>query len=299
MSVSRLALHAQGPTFSRLIMGYWRLMEWQLSPAALLDLMKYHLDLGVTTIDHADIYGGYQCEEAFGHALRLEPSLRDRMEIVSKCGIALTAKPEHVLNHYNTGKTHIIASAEDSLRKLATDHLDLLLIHRPDPLMDADEVADAFISLKQAGKVKHLGVSNFSARQFELLQSRLPFPLVTNQLEISPLNQSTTLDGTLDLCQQLRIKPMAWSCLGGGRLFEGQEYAPLRAELEQIRHEVGAQNIEQLVYAWVMMLPSQPLPLIGSGKRERIAAAVAAESIALTLQQWFRIRKAALGYDVP
>ncbi|HDX8379597.1 aldo/keto reductase [Aeromonas salmonicida] len=299
MSVSRLALHAQGPTFSRLIMGYWRLMEWQLSPAALLDLMKYHLDLGVTTIDHADIYGGYQCEEAFGNALRLEPSLRDRMEIVSKCGIALTAKPEHALNHYNTGKAHIIASAEDSLRKLATDHLDLLLIHRPDPLMDADEVADAFISLKQAGKVKHLGVSNFSARQFELLQSRLPFPLVTNQLEISPLNQSTTLDGTLDLCQQLRIKPMAWSCLGGGRLFEGQEYAPLRAELEQIRHEVGAQNIEQLVYAWVMMLPSQPLPLIGSGKRERIAAAVAAESIALTRQQWFRIRKAALGYDVP
>ncbi|MFM1705338.1 aldo/keto reductase [Aeromonas salmonicida] len=299
MSVSRLALHAQGPTFSRLIMGYWRLMEWQLSPAALLDLMKYHLDLGVTTIDHADIYGGYQCEEAFGHALRLEPSLRDRMEIVSKCGIALTAKPEHALNHYNTGKARIIASAEDSLRKLATDHLDLLLIHRPDPLMDADEVADAFISLKQAGKVKHLGVSNFSARQFELLQSRLPFPLVTNQLEISPLNQSTTLDGTLDLCQQLRIKPMAWSCLGGGRLFDGQEYAPLRAELEQIRHEVGAQNIEQLVYAWVMMLPSQPLPLIGSGKRERIAAAVAAESIALTRQQWFRIRKAALGYDVP
>ena len=299
MSVSRLALHAQGPTFSRLIMGYWRLMEWQLSPAALLDLMKYHLDLGVTTIDHADIYGGYQCEEAFGNALRLEPSLRDRMEIVSKCGIALTAKPEHALNHYNTGKAHIIASAEDSLRKLATDHLDLLLIHRPDPLMDADEVADAFISLKQAGKVKHLGVSNFSARQFELLQSRLPFPLVTNQLEISPLNQSMTLDGTLDLCQQLRIKPMAWSCLGGGRLFDGQEYAPLRAELEQIRHEVGAQNIEQLVYAWVMMLPSQPLPLIGSGKRERIAAAVAAESIALTRQQWFRIRKAALGYDVP
>lgn len=299
MSVSRVALHEQGPTFSRLIMGYWRLMEWQLSPAALLDLMKYHLDLGVTTLDHADIYGGYQCEEAFGKALRLEPSLRARMEIVSKCGIALTAKPEHTLNHYNTGKAHIIASAENSLRKLSTDYLDLLLIHRPDPLMDADEVADAFITLRQAGKIKHAGVSNFSARQFELLQSRLPFPLVTNQLEISPLNQSTTLDGTLDQCQQLRIKPMAWSCLGGGRLFNGQEYAPLRAELEQIRHEVGAQHIEQLVYAWVMMLPSQPLPLIGSGKRERIAAAVAAESIVLTRQQWFRIRKAALGYDVP
>lgn len=299
MSVSRVALHPQGPTFSRLIMGYWRLMEWQLSPAALLDLMKYHLDLGVTTIDHADIYGGYQCEEAFGHALRLEPSLRSRMEIVTKCGIALTAKPEHALNHYNTSKDHIIASAEASLRKLGTDHLDQLLIHRPDPLMNADEVADAFITLKQAGKIKHAGVSNFTARQFELLQSRLPFPLVTNQLEISPLHQEGTLDGTLDQCQQLGIKPMAWSCLGGGRLFSDDAYTPLRAELEQIRQEVGAQTIEQVVYAWVMMLPSQPLPLIGSGKRERIAAAVAAESIALNRQQWFRIRKAALGYDVP
>ncbi|MGL5225514.1 MAG: aldo/keto reductase [Aeromonas sp.] len=299
MSVSRVALHPQGPTFSRLIMGYWRLMEWQLAPAALLDLMKYHLDLGVTTLDHADIYGGYQCEEAFGHALRLEPSLRERMEIVSKCGIALTAKPEHELNHYNTSKHHIIASAEASLRKLSTDHLDLLLIHRPDPLMNADEVADAFITLKQAGKIKHAGVSNFTTRQFDLLQSRLPFPLVTNQLEISPLNQASTLDGTLDQCQQLNIKPMAWSCLGGGRLFSDHAYAPLRAELEQIRAELGAHTIDQVVYAWVMMLPSQPLPLIGSGKRERIAAAVAAESISLSRQQWFRIRKAALGYDVP
>ncbi len=221
------------------------------------------------------------------------------MEIVTKCGIALTAKPEHALNHYNTGKDHIIASAEASLRKLGTDHLDLLLIHRPDPLMNADEVADAFITLKQTGKIKHAGVSNFTARQFELLQSRLPFPLVTNQLEISPLHQEGTLDGTLDQCQQLGIKPMAWSCLGGGRLFSDDAYGPLRAELEQIRQEVGAQTIEQVVYAWVMMLPSQPLPLIGSGKRERIAAAVAAESVELNRQQWFRIRKAALGYDVP
>ena len=196
-------------------------------------------------------------------------------------------------------KATIVAGAEASLQKLGTDHLDLLLIHRPDPLMNADEVAEAFISLKQAGKIKHAGVSNFTPHQFALLQSRLPFPLVTNQLEISPLHQEGTLDGALDQCQQLGIKPMAWSCLGGGRLFNDPAYAPLRAELEQIRHEVGAQHIEQVVYAWVMMLPSQPLPLIGSGKRERITAAVAAESIQLSRQQWFRIRKAALGYDVP
>ncbi|MGY3864940.1 aldo/keto reductase [Aeromonas bivalvium] len=299
MTVSRLPLHPQGPEFSRLIMGYWRLMEWQLSPTALLDLIKYHLDLGVTTIDHADIYGGYQCEEAFGRALRLEPALRSRMELVSKCGIALTAKPEHALNHYNTSKGHIIASAEASLQKLGTDHLDLLLIHRPDPLMDADEVAEAFIALRQAGKIRHAGVSNFTARQFELLQSRLPFPLVTNQLEISPLNQDLTLDGTLDQCQQLRIRPMAWSCLGGGSLFHDARHEGLRHELARIREEVGAQTLEQVVYAWVMMLPSQPLPIIGSGKRERIASAVASEQVQLNRQQWFRIRKAALGYDVP
>jgi predicted oxidoreductase len=146
--------------------------------------------------------------------------------------------------------------------------------------------------------VKHIGVSNFTAAQFELLQSRLSLPLVTNQLEISPLAQHTTLDGSLDQCQRLRIKPMAWSCLGGGNLFNDPAHAALRAELALIRDEVGAQSIEQVVYAWVLMLPSQPLPLIGSGQRDRIAAAVGAEQLVLTRQQWFRIRKAALGYDV-
>ncbi|MFM5464104.1 aldo/keto reductase [Aeromonas simiae] len=297
--MQRLALHPQGPQFSRFIMGYWRLMEWQLSPAALLDFIKFHLDLGITTLDHADIYGGYQCEQAFGAALRLEPSLRERMEVVSKCGIALTADPAHQLNHYNTSRNHIIASAERSLSHLAVDSLDLLLIHRPDPLMDADEVAEAFVRLKEAGKIRHAGVSNFTPSQFALLQSRLPFPLVTNQVEISPLNQSATLDGTLDQCQQLAVRPMAWSCLGGGRLFHAPEYAPLRHELETIRHEVGAETMEQVVYAWVLMLPSRPLPIIGSGKRERIAQAARASDLVLSRQQWFRIRKAALGYDVP
>lgn len=297
--MQRLSLHPQGPEFSRLIMGYWRLMEWQLSAAELLDFMKFHLDLGITTIDHADIYGGYRCEAAFGAALRLEPSLRDRMEVVSKCGIALTANPAHRLNHYNTSRDHIIESAERSLSNLGVDCLDLLLIHRPDPLMEADEVADAFVRLKEAGKVRHVGVSNFTPNQFTLLQSRLPFPLVTNQVEISPLQQGVTLDGTLDQCQQLGIRPMAWSCLGGGRLFSAPEYQPLRQELEAIRTELGCDSIEQVVYAWVLMLPSRPLPILGSGKRERIAQAANAVDIGLSRQQWFRIRKAALGYDVP
>ena len=221
------------------------------------------------------------------------------MEIVTKCGIATTAKPENVLGHYITDSAHIIKSAEQSLVNLATDHIDLLLIHRPDPLMDADEVAEAFLNLHQSGKVRHFGVSNFTPAQFALLQSRLPFTLATNQVEISPVHQPLLLDGTFDQLQQLRIRPMAWSCLGGGRLFNDDEFQPLRDELETIARELNAQSIEQVVYAWILRLPSKPLPIIGSGKIERVRSALAAEELQMTRQQWFRIRKAALGYDVP
>lgn len=297
--VQRITMAPQGPEFSRFVMGYWRLMDWKMSAQQLVSFIEAHLELGITTVDHADIYGGYQCEAAFGEALKLAPHLRERMEIVSKCGIAITARPENVLGHYITDRDHIIRSAEQSLKNLATDRLDLLLIHRPDPLMDADDVAEAFLALHQSGKVRHFGVSNFTPRQFTLLQSRLPFTLTTNQVEISPVHQPLLLDGTLDQLQQLRIRPMAWSCLGGGRLFNDESFRPLRDELTTVAQEVGADSIEQVVYAWILRLPSQPLPIIGSGKIERVRSAIAAEQLQLTRQQWFRIRKAALGYDVP
>lgn len=295
----RIQLAPQGPEFSRMVCGYWRLMEWGMSPQQLLGFIEQHLELGITTADHADIYGGYACEQAFGDALRLQPALRQRLELVSKCGIATTAKPGNPIGHYITDRSHIVSSAEHSLQKLHTDYLDLLLIHRPDPLMDADEVAEAFVDLHKSGKVRHFGVSNFTPAQFTLLQSRLPFSLVTNQVEISPLHQPALLDGTLDQCQQLRIKPMAWSCLGGGRLFSGAESQPLRNELHSVAQEIGADTIEQVVYAWVMRLPSAPLPIIGSGKIERVISALRALELTMSREQWFRIRKAALGYDVP
>lgn len=297
--IQRITLAANGPEFSRMVMGYWRLMDWKISSRQLLSFIEEHLDLGVTTVDHADIYGGYQCEAAFGEALKLVPHLRQKMEIVSKCGIATTARAENRIGHYITGRDHIISSAEQSLKNLATDNLDLLLIHRPDPLMDADEVAEAFTELHQSGKVRHFGVSNFTPAQFSLLQSRLPMTLATNQVEISPLHQPLLLDGTLDQLQQLRIHPMAWSCLGGGRLFSDESCQPLRDELAQVALELNAESTEQVVYAWIMRLPSKPLPIIGSGKIERVRAAVGALQLTMSRQQWFRIRKAALGYDVP
>jgi len=297
--VQRITLAPQGPEFSRFVMGYWRLMDWNMSPRQLVSFIEQHLDLGISTVDHADIYGGYLCEAAFGEAMKLAPGLRQRMEIVTKCGIATTAKPEHALGHYITDRDHIVKSAEQSLVNLATDVIDLLLIHRPDPLMDADEVAEAFLALHQSGKVRHFGVSNFTPAQFALLQSRLPFTLATNQVEISPVHQPLLLDGTLDQLQQLRVRPMAWSCLGGGRLFNDEQFQPLRDELAQVARELNAETIEQVVYAWVLRLPSQPLPIIGSGKIERVRSAIAAQELNMTRQQWFRIRKAALGYDVP
>lgn len=297
--VQRITLAPQGPEFSRFVMGYWRLMDWNMSARQLVSFIEEHLDLGITTVDHADIYGGYQCEAAFCEALKLAPHLRQRMEIVTKCGIATTARAENALGHYITDRDHIVRSAEQSLTHLATDCLDLLLIHRPDPLMDADEVAEAFLALHHSGKVRHFGVSNFTPRQFSLLQSRLPFTLATNQVEISPVHQPLLLDGTLDQLQQLRIRPMAWSCLGGGRLFNDVSFQPLRDELAQVAQELNAESIEQVVYAWILRLPAQPLPIIGSGKIERVRSAIAAQHLQLTRQQWFRIRKAALGYDVP
>lgn len=297
--VERIVMAPQGPEFSRIVMGYWRLMAWGMTPSALVDFIEQHLDAGITTVDHADIYGDYRCEAAFGDAMRRAPHLRERMQIVTKCGIATRAKPDNTIGHYITSRDHIVHSAETSLKNLSSDRLDLLLIHRPDPLMDADEVAEAFIALHQSGKVLHFGVSNFTPSQFTLLQSRLPFTLVTNQVEISPLMQNTLHDGTLDQLQQLRIRPMAWSCLGGGRLFSDATFEPLRQALHDVADAIGADSIEQVVYAWILRLPSQPLPIIGSGKIHRVRDAIGALNLHMTRQQWFHLRKAAIGYDVP
>ncbi|WP_415846774.1 aldo/keto reductase, partial [Vibrio aquimaris] len=214
--VSKMTIAPQGPELSELVQGYWRLAEWGMTAKNRLSFLKQHIDLGITTVDHADIYGGYQCESLFGEALKLEPSIREQIEIVTKCDIMLcdAQYPTRRINYYDTSAKHIHQSVDNSLKRLSIEQIDLLLIHRPDLLMDADEVADAFSELYKVGKVKHFGVSNFTPSQFNLLQSRLSKPLVTNQVEINPINFDVAHDGTLDLLQMNRIKPMAWSCLG-------------------------------------------------------------------------------------
>jgi predicted oxidoreductase len=221
------------------------------------------------------------------------------MEIVSKCGIKLVSpgRPAHTIQHYDTSREHIVASCEESLRQLGTDYLDLLLIHRPDPLMDFDEVAEAFTRLQAAGKVRHVGVSNFTRHQFESLNRRVP--LATNQVEFSPLHTVPMFDETFDGLQDLGISPMIWSPLGGGRLFSAADEhgTRLRATIQEVADRLQ-QPFAGVVFAWIMMLPSRPLPLTGSGKIASVAAAVAATTFTLERSDWFAILRAARGHEV-
>ncbi|ELB2155586.1 TPA: aldo/keto reductase family oxidoreductase [Vibrio parahaemolyticus] len=301
--VAKVVTAPNGPEFSELVQGYWRAADWGMTAQERLSFLKQHIELGITTVDHADIYGNYECEALFGEALALDKSVRDQIQIVTKCDINLCGDktPERKINHYDTSSAHIYQSVNNSLERLNVDEIDVLLIHRPDVLMDADEVAEAFTELHKVGKVKHFGVSNFTPRQFELLQSRLGKPLVTNQVEINPLNFEVAHDGTLDQMQMLRTRPMAWSCLGGGSIFSGESEQSIRVrnELEAIREEVGATSIDQVIYAWVRRLPSKPIPIIGSGKIERVQMAVNALNIELTREQWYRVWVASKGHGVP
>ncbi|WP_125784262.1 aldo/keto reductase [Pseudoalteromonas rubra] len=287
-----------------LVAGFWRLLDWQHSPAQTLEFVKQLTELGIRDTDHADIYGQYECEAAFGRALALEPSVREQIRIITKCGIrpALASKGlAGKANHYDSSKAHIIASVQQSLKHFGTDRIDTLLIHRPDYLMDADEVADAFNTLKQQGDVLHFGVSNFTPSQLSLLQSRLDFDLITNQIEFSPYELKALDDGTLDQCQQLRIHPMLWSPLAGGRIFAAQDdkAVRLRACLNEVAEEVGASGIDAVIYAWLLMHPSKPSVVLGTGNIERVRTAVAARTLTLSREQWYRIWQASTGHSVP
>ena len=299
----KIALHKDGPEVSRITLGVMRLRDWSLSVSETRERIEQSLELGITTFDHADIYGDYTCEALFGDALAASPSLRNGMQLVTKCGIKLVSdnNPGCTIKHYDTSKSHIIASVENSLNRLRTDYIDLLLIHRPDPLMDADEVADAFTSLRESGKARFFGVSNFSESQFEMLQSRLPFPLVTNQVECSVLETSAFEDGTFDLCQRRSIAPMAWSPMGKGALFGGKtkQIQRVRKELRAVCDSLDIDSIDKLAIAWILSHPARIVPVIGTGKMEHIQDALEAMRIELSREAWFRIWTASKGYDVP
>lgn len=290
----------ESPTMSRIVAGAWRMGDWNWTPVERLRWIEECIALGVTTFDHADIYGGYTVEELFGEAMALKPELRNTIQLVSKCGICLVSenRPGHHVKHYDTSFEHMVGSVENSLRKLHTDHLDLLLIHRPDALLNADVVAEAFTHLQLQGKVLHFGVSNFSPAQFDLLQSRVP--LVTNQIELHPLHLAPLHDGTLDQCQQRRIQPMIWSPLAGGRLMTSDD-ATARAVRETLTR-VGARHgvsVATMAFAWLLRHPSRPIPVAGSRRIGALREAVAALNVVLDAKDWTEIWQAGAGHEVP
>lgn len=285
-------IHNTGPTFSCIVAGAWR---WNLEETAVLDLIQASLDAGITTFDHADIYGDHSNEEIFGNVLKRSPGLRNQMQIVTKCGIKFPSskRPDTWVKHYDTSAEHIVWSAENSLKNLGTDHVDLLLIHRPDPLLNPEVVAAAFTQLKESGKVLHFGVSNFTSFQFEMLQSYLPFPLVTNQIELSVTTHQALFDGTMDAMMKHRVGVMAWSPLGGGKLVSERS--------QQLFSKAEAYNAtpSQLSLAWLLRLPGSVFPVIGTTQPQRISEAAKAVNIALDTQDWFEMLKTVQGKEMP
>ena len=299
--VEKVLMAPQGPEFSQIVQGYWRLEAWNMDLQARLTFLKEHVEMGITTVDNAAIYGN--SEVLFGEALKLDPSMREQIEIVSKFGInAISPETgEKRVSHYDSSKQAILTSTENSLSRLGIEQLDVLLVHRPDFLMDADQVAEAFAELKQSGKVKHFGVSNFTSSQFDLLQSRLDEPLMTNQVEINPINFKVLEDGTTDQLQQYRVRPMAWSCLAGGGIFSEQtdQARRLRGTLIELAQELGAASIELVIYAWILKHPANPVALLGTGNICRVKEALESLKLTMNTEQWYRIWVASKGFGVP
>ena len=294
-------LHAQyaamysTPWMSDIVVGTmrWGIWDANFTTAQYEAMIDKSMSLGMSTFDHADIYGDHTTEAEFGAALKLHPEWRSQIELVTKCGIIRVCdqKPEHYIKAYDFTKSHILQSAEDSLRNLQTDYLDLMLLHRPDLLMDPDEVAEAFELLYTSGKVRSFGVSNFTPSQVKLLQSTVPVGV--HQLEVSVKDVSAFDDGRLDQCALDGIVPMAWSPLGGGTL--PNEMLTVVEPLATA-FEVTPQAI---ALACLLQHSSGILPVVGTTKAENLEAAQAALNIKLDRQQWYTIYQAATGTTLP
>jgi len=288
---------------SGIVQGMWRLDKWDMSDRELLKHVEEALDMGVTTFDHADIYGDYTCEQLFGKIFPLKPGLRKRMQLITKCGIKLLSGkyPQRKLKYYDTGYDHILSSVEQSLQNLQTDYIDLLLIHRPDPLMDPASTARAFEKLSRDGKVLHFGVSNFTPMQYEMLKRYYPGELVTNQIEVSPYQLEHFVNGNLEFLMKEGVRPMGWSPLAGGSIYSPKNEKGIRVKekLEQVAQQLGVDGIDKVIFAWILRHPAGIIPVAGTGKAGRLKRAADALNIPLTREQWFEIYAASLGHDVP
>ena len=283
---------------SRIVYGMWRLGDdADTSPRHVRAKIDACLAQGITTLDQADIYGGYEAEALLGAAMREDPSLRERVEIVTKCDIVapMGKYADARVKHYDTSTAHIGASVDASLRNMAIEHIDLLLIHRPDPLMDHHETGAALDEAVASGKVGHVGVSNFRPWDWELLQSAMKAPLVTNQIEISLGRIEPFSDGDLAYHQRHGIHPMAWSPLGGGSLMTGD--GAMGQALDRVAGQNGVDRAAVAV-AFLLAHPSGIVPVMGTNTIARIEAFSDALKVPMDRETWFELYTAALGHEV-
>jgi len=300
----RFPLSPNGPEVSSIAYGVWRLGDDPngTSVSNVREKIDTCLENGITTFDHADIYGLYTCEGLFGAALAEAPELRDQMEIVTKCGIRYPCDglPDAEVKHYDATAETIEACVNRSLLELNIETIDVLLIHRPDWLTRAEDTAKGLRSVVDQGKVRSVGVSNYSTSQFDLLARYLGDTPVTNQIEVSLLHMDGIYDGTLNQCEQQGIHPMAWSPLAGGQLLAGDDADAVRTRnaLTSISEELDA-TPDQVALAWVAALPSQPQVVIGTNQPSRIRDAAQSDTIELTRTQWYQLWEAARGSEVP
>lgn len=290
--MEKVKLGKDGPLISPVIYSFWRAMEDPdgVHYDTIKSKLKACLDLGINTFDHADIYGNYQVETLFGKALKEISIKRDKIVIFSKCGINNIdpRRPKHRIRHYDSSPEHVKESVEQSLQNLGLDYLDILLLHHPDPLMDAEETAFALGQLIERGLVKHIGVSDFSVPQHQLLQSCLNNPIIVNHLELNLLNTTAIANGTIDFLKQNHSRPLAWAPLAGGKLIDKNDDSTynIRCSLKKIALNYNI-NEEQLAIAWLLKLGA--LPIVGTNNVNRIKNATSAVNINIDRQDWHEI----------
>jgi predicted oxidoreductase len=292
-------INVGGIDMSRIVYGMWRLGDdTDTSPSHIQAKVEACLEQGITTMDQADIYGDYTAEALLGTAFKAAPALRDKVEIVTKCDIVapIGKHSDKPVKYYDTSDAYISACVDNSLKDMNIDVIDLLLIHRPDPLMDHVETGACLDRLVSAGKVRAVGVSNFRPWDWELLQSAMDTPLATNQIEMSVLHHAPFTNGDVAFHQRGKQPLMAWSPLAGGTLF-GTEGAAVRAPLERIAAEQGV-GIDAVAVAWLLRHPANILPVMGTNNLNRIRGLSDAAKVELSRTDWFDIYTAALGHEV-
>ncbi|MCA0131113.1 aldo/keto reductase [Winogradskyella alexanderae] len=285
--------------YSKIISGTMTWGSWgkNLSKNEMADLMNHCLSHGITTFDHADIYGAYTTEADFGKAFTDSGIKREDIQLISKCGIQyICDNRENKVKHYDYSKDYIIWSVEQSLSNLNTEYLDLLLLHRPSPLMVPEEIAEAITILKKDGKIRDFGVSNFTPSQMEMIGLRIDIDV--NQIEFSLTEHSAMHDGTLDYMKTCGIKPMAWSPLGNVFKDDNEQTRRIHKQLGALLDKYNATE-DQLLLAWILKHPAGIVPVVGTTNNKRLQQAMGATKIDLELEDWFLILVASQGHKVP